>query len=285
MKPIEIPVVGIGPGSQPAETDGAALDYLVMPREMDTYTPTMLPEPEAVVGLRAGMDKLRRLHDRLAVFRVGAGSEVIDLSDLDVANRSLVDQALGEGEVSVRYAGPREAHIQETRLAGVWRVQMRGAHGGLQRDTLEIADIPALVRHTAFDGAREHLALAPEVPDGVLNAPPVLVELVDRAAAWRPGQEAHVVNLTLLPQTEADLAYLQAQLGQGPVTLLSRGYGNCRISATGLARVWWVQHFNSEDKLILDTLVVTDVPAEALAAQEDMEDSAARLAEILDALT
>ena len=285
MKPIEIPVVGIGPGSQPAETDGATLDYLVMPREMDTYTPTMLPEPEAVVGLHAGMDKLRRLHDRLAVFRVGAGSEVIDLSDLDVANRSLVDQALGEGEVSVRYAGPREAHIQETRLAGVWRVQMRGAHGGLQRDTLEIADIPALVRHTAFDGAREHLALAPEVPDGVLNAPPVLVELLDRSAAWRPGQEAHVVNLTLLPQTEADLAYLQAQLGQGPVTLLSRGYGNCRISATGLAHVWWVQHFNSEDKLILDTLVVTDVPAEALAAQEDIEDSAARLAEILDALT
>ena len=45
-----------------------------------------------------------------------------------------------------------------------------------------------------------------------------------------------------------------------------------------------MQFYNSDDKLILNTLEVTDVPAAALAAQEDIDDSAARLREILNAL-
>ncbi len=87
-----------------------------------------------------------------------------------------------------------------------------------------------------------------------------------------------------MPHTPEDLAYLSAKLGPGPLTILSRGYGNCRISATGLRNCWWVQHFNSDDRLILNTLEVVDVPAAALAAREDIEDSAARLVEILDAV-
>jgi hydrogenase-1 operon protein HyaF len=65
------------------------------------------------------------------------------------------------------------------------------------------------------------------------------------------------------------------------VTLLSRGYGNCRVTATGVARVWWVQYFNSQDALILNTIEVTEVPAVACAAALDLEDSAERLAEVI----
>jgi hydrogenase-1 operon protein HyaF len=93
-----------------------------------------------------------------------------------------------------------------------------------------------------------------------------------------------VINLTLLPQTEADLACLEERLGLGPVSILSRGYGNCRITATAIRDLWWVQYFNSDDRLILNTLELTEVPAAALAAQEDIDDSAKRLAEILEAL-
>jgi hydrogenase-1 operon protein HyaF len=118
----------------------------------------------------------------------------------------------------------------------------------------------------------------------VLNAPPVLVELADHASSWRAGDPPHVINLTLLPQTEEDLAYLLDRLGTGAAALLSRGYGNCRITATRMRHVWWVQYFNSEDALILNTLEVIDVPAVALAAMEDIEDSAQRLAEILETL-
>ena len=140
------------------------------------------------------------------------------------------------------------------------------------------------MRATAFTGAEAQLDLSDDPPEGVINAHPVLAELNDQAAAWRPGTTPHVINLTLLPQTEADLAYLDSKLGVGPISILSRGYGNCRIGATGLANCWWVRHYNSDERLILNTLEVVDVPAAALAAQGDMEDSAERLSEILEAV-
>ena len=62
-----------------------------------------------------------------------------------------------------------------------------------------------------------------------------------------------MVNLTLLPHTEEDLVWLDAALGEGSVTILSRGYGNCRVRATALPFVWRVQFFNAMDTLILDT--------------------------------
>ena len=54
------------------------------------------------------------------------------------------------------------------------------------------------------------------------------------------------------------------------------------ITATGMARVWWVQFFNSQDALILNTIEVTEVPSVARAAAEDIEDSRERLTEVLE---
>ena len=103
------------------------------------------------------------------------------------------------------------------------------------------------------------------------------------AGAYRDGDEAHVVNLSLLPVSQQELAWLQQQLGLGEVQVLSRGYGNCRISAAAWPNCWWVQFFNSEDTLILNTIEVVRVPRVACAAAEDFQDSAARLADILSA--
>ena len=286
MNSIDIPIVGIGPGSQPAEEDGAELAYLAMPREMRTYSPAFLPEKDELDGMGEALAALHRLKSVLEGYREKDRTEVIDLGGLSETERRFIAQVLGEGEVSARIDGiETPAEIQETRLAGVWRVRAQGPHGGLQRDTLEVGDIPALLRNSAFANAFDRLDLEGEIPKGVLNAPSVLVELADRASNWRPGDPPHVVNLTLLPQTEEDLAFLQQRLGAGGVTLLSRGYGNCRITATRLRPVWWVQYFNSEDVLILNTLEVTDVPTAALAAIEDIRDSAERLAEMLETLT
>ena len=73
-----------------------------------------------------------------------------------------------------------------------------------------------------------------------------------------------------------------ATFGSGRVVVLSRGYGNCRIASTRLPRIWRVTYFNSTDLVILDTLEVSLVPEVACAAAEDLEDSAERLAEVLD---
>ena len=53
--------------------------------------------------------------------------------------------------------------------------------------------------------------------------------------------------------------------------------------ATGLRHVWAVQYVNGMGNVILDTLEVGGVPVSVLAAKEDFEDSAERLAEILTA--
>ena len=44
MKLGDIPVVTIGPGSQPAEQDGARLEYISMPTDMATYSAPSTPE-------------------------------------------------------------------------------------------------------------------------------------------------------------------------------------------------------------------------------------------------
>jgi hydrogenase-1 operon protein HyaF len=279
MSPFNVPGIALGPGSQPGEPDAAALDCLPLPREMETYRPPRLLEPEEALACPAGLALLGRLLEALEGYGVGDAPWVLDLAGLPAPDLELVDQTLGEGEVSVRHAGAEGLRAQETRLAGVWRV-----HSPLGRDRLEVGDIPRLVRATAFTGAADQSDLSAAPPPGVMNARSVLAELNAQVRAWTPGDPPHVVNLTLLPQTEEDLAYLDERLGQGPVSILSRGYGNCRISATGLVNCWWVRHFNADERPILNTLEVVDVPAAALAHQEDIEDSAGRLREILKAL-
>jgi hydrogenase-1 operon protein HyaF len=128
------------------------------------------------------------------------------------------------------------------------------------------------------------LGLSTPTAPGVMSAPPLVAELLDRAMARRPGDLAHVINLTLLPHTPEDLAHLDRALGRGAATILSRGYGNCRVTATATPKVWRVQFFNSMDALILDTLEATDTPEVALAAPEDLLDSAERIAEVLEAM-
>ena len=91
-----------------------------------------------------------------------------------------------------------------------------------------------------------------------------------------------MLNLTLLPLTPDDSLWLQGRLGEGRVVILSRGYGNCRIVDTQLPRTWRVTYFNAQDMIILDTLEVGSVPEVACAAQQDLEDSAERLAEVLE---
>jgi len=93
-----------------------------------------------------------------------------------------------------------------------------------------------------------------------------------------------VINLSLLPVTEADLDHLEASLGIGTVAILSRGYGACRIRNTGRPNVWWVQYFNSMEKLILNTIEIVDLPEVALAAADDYTDSIERLGELYDVM-
>ena len=272
------PPVGFGPGSQPDATE-EGLEYLPMPSGMRVYEPH-LPEVADPVRAAAARAVLTRIHEALASWT--AGEEIrIPVDDLDAPVLALVDEALGEGEVAVKVerAGAR-LEIQEASLAGVWRV--RGFGDGTTRESLLVGSFPRVALNRAFTAAAA--VVGGPTPAGLMNGQPILTELVDRSAAWRRGDTPHAVNFSLLPHTPEDLAFIEQRLGVGATTILSRGYGNCRVTATATPNVWWVRYYNSVDTLILDTVEIVDVPAVVCAAAEDIADSAERLAEILDAL-
>ena len=282
MNKIEIPVV-VGPGSQPVDEDGMELDYMQMPSGMSTYSMPVIPEPEEISGAEDAMALLGKIQSELATYQVGQPAVVVTLEDLDSRNLDLVNQALGNGEVSVQYHGEVDARIQESVLAGVWRVQYVDAQENVLRDVVEIADIPGLVKEATFGNAAEDVNLVnDEIPATVYNAAPLLSEIDEKLKEYRPGAVPHVINLSLLPHTTEDLEFLSAKLGIGSAIILSRGYGNCRISSTKTRNVWWVQYFNSQETLILNTIEISEVPDVACAAQEDIDDSAQRLWEILE---
>lgn len=276
------PPVGYGPGSQPAE-DEEGLAYLPMPKDMQVYAPHV-PEVEDPAAVQIGLARLDALHEGLARHVADAPFSVT-LDDLSGPDRDIIDEALGEGEVSALVIGPDERiEIQEATLAGVWRLRLHG-RGGRQSERVEIGAFPRVAIERAFPPARRDIAARiAAAPPGVINAPSILAELDYRSRAWAPGTPTHVINLSLLPHSPEDMAFLDEVLGQGATTILSRGYGNCRLTSTALAHVWRVRFYNSVDTLILDTIEVTDLPEVACAAIEDIADSAERLGDIIAAI-
>jgi len=275
-----LPPIGFGPGSQTAEEE-EGLAYLPMPSGMRTFS-VRLPEIADPERFKAGFAVLERLAAALAAWRPGSQA-TIDAGGLEPADRAFVDETLGEGEVSVVVAADdAPIEIQEATFAGVWRIRVAG---GAVRDRIEIGAFPQVAVTRAFPRLPVPDLAPPAVPPpGVVNAPALLAEIAHKSGTRRPGDPAHVINLSLLPHTPEDLDLLAARLGTGRTTILSRGYGNCRIDATATPAVWRVRYYNSVDTLILDTIEIVDVPEVACAAPEDLADSAERLAEVLAAL-
>lgn len=279
MRLEDIPIVP-GPGTQPESPDGAQLAYPEMPDDMATF---QLPDLSHWYGRLSEHPAAERMLDAIgaACGEEGQRPARLSLGGLPAGDRALLDDLLGEGEVSIRLGGQHPTAIQESVFAGVWRERTLAPDGRPAEEAVTVAPIPAAVAEAMAADTREGL---PEVDTrGTQNAPAVLTELDEHLSAYRPGDEAHVVNLTLLPLGPPDMAALES-LGAGPVAILSRGYGNCRINATGVRHLWRVQYFNSTDTLILDTLEVVDVPAVARAAAEDLADSSERLAEVRESL-
>lgn len=272
-----VPPLGYGPGSQPDGEDGLA--YMSMPSGMRTYE-AHLPEIEDAERAGPAIAFLTAIERALAHAQPGE-TTVLALDGLEADAQVLVNETLGEGEVSVLVETPAgRIEIQEATLAGVWRV--RGGAGTSARERIEIAAFPrgALIRAFPREWSVD-VDGAARLP-GVVNAPALLAEILHKSRERRTGDLPHVINLTLLPVTPEDIAALETRLGQGGVVILSRGYGNCRIDATALRDVWRVRYFNSSDALILDTIEIVDIPAVACAAPEDLADSAARLVDILE---
>lgn len=281
MKPFPIPVVALGPGSQSEEE---SLDYLPMPKDMNTYRPPLLPEPEEVIDCAAARTALHEVVSLLERTSKGGPGGQIDVRGLAKDDLELVNQVLGEGEASaiVSEAGNRlEVRIQESVFTGVWRVTTWDQEQ-LVDDVVEVGAVPALLREVANEDACNPVTPWSDLlPPNVQNAPMLVAEIRDHTARWQAGTPPHVVNLSLLPVTPEDIAFLDHELGTGRVLMLSRGYGNCRITNTRLPNCWRVVYYNAMDTVILNTVEVVDMPEVAMAAPEDLQDSLERLRDVV----
>jgi hydrogenase-1 operon protein HyaF len=280
MNDIYLPI--IGQGSQPKEEDGVELDFMRLPSAMATYAMPQLPldlDPQAIAKAKA---LLERVLEALNNYNPAKDNNfhIHGMNDKELA---FLNEVLGEGEVSIIQQDEIHRHIQESVLAGVWRIQdIDPRTGDLYYDGIEVADMPRVIKESTFEEAAKQLSFDDEdLPDGLMNALPLIAELNAKIADFTHDSQPHVINLSLLPQTPEDLAFLYETLGKGTTSILSRGYGTNRITSTNTDKVWWVQYFNSDDTLILNTLEVSEVPNIACAAMEDLADSAIRLAEIL----
>lgn len=283
---VEVSDIGaapLGPGTQPGEEDGAQLRWLEMPQAVRVYRPPVLPGKEHVRSRRGALQVMDWLQLTLEGFRLGQVSAVADLSNLDGENRELVSQILCEGEVRIHYDTVPRVRIQESVLTGVWRILYLDERSALLGDLVEVGDVPALIR-AARPGCTRSLVNLDRPDDAHVcgTALSILSELREQLASYRVGQMGHSLNLTLLPLSPRELGYLEETLGRGPVTMRSRGYGDCEVTSTALPNLWWVRYFNASRKLILNTLEVVEVPSVVCAAAEDIEDSARRLQDLLE---
>lgn len=258
-----------------------AIEYMPMPREMSTFEMPRLPEPGPDNDVAGARDVLEAFLQHFADWLAGAGTlPVLDLKGLDGASLRVLNETLGEGEVAAVVDADHEIRIQETVFSGVWREQHFEAGGALRHDYLLAAPVPPVVGRLARERAAPRLRDL-ELPPGAMNVPALLHELQEAMDRSGPATPAHVINLTLLPLSPEDTVHIDRVLDGGSVVVLSRGFGNCRISSTAARNVWRVQYFNNMQTLILNTIEVIEMPEVAVAASEDLAETHERLADLV----
>jgi hydrogenase-1 operon protein HyaF len=263
-----------------------------MPTDMAVFSAPQLPKQTSRALVTAVQTRLAALLSRMEATDFMRATDITEnLLAWPESERLLAGDLLGFGEVSAyavdrRTADTRIWRVQETAFPGLWRVLSIPESDKKSQpivDFLQAGSIPPVLGEVMLAASAAAHPL-PERAEGLMNAPALMREIHARARAWKEGDAPCLFNFTLLPVTPADLEALYGWLGHREVSILSRGYGNCRMSSTRLSYVWWVQYFNSMDTLILNTLEITVLPEAALAAREDYEDSRRRLLEHLTTL-
>ncbi len=299
MSSIPVPPISsnflLGPGSHDVpEKD--KLEYMAMPTEMSTFdVDSKIYEWDPTTDLSQCKQFLENIYTQLGDYKVTDDNLLFKVKGLNADNKAYLNALLSEGEVSaVITQEDRTVNIQESIFTGIWRVTVIDSNKNLLADYVEAGDIPKILVDKNQEKSNKVLFDSALLPENVINAPSILTELEDKKREYSTLSKAQLaetlvnpieaINLTLLPHTEEDLAAINNILGLGDTVILSRGYGNCRITSTGVSSIWWVKYFNSTDNEILSTIEVVGMPIVACAAQEDIESSVVRLKEFSDEL-
>lgn len=283
IKPVSVPIHAI-PGDAKHQDD--ELRFAEMPRGMMTFSMPHVPEHSDAETLFEVYRILRELSEAIKgwVFSEYEAGPRYDFAALPKEVRDVLNEVLGEGEVSARIEDVQNARnisVQESVFSGLWRVREFDPEGKEVAHWIEVGAIPRIVIESAQQAALPAFP-AITLPEGTMNAAALFSEMTEQLAHFNVDTRAHVVNLTLLPLNPADYDALLLALPVGPVAMVSRGFGSCKVSSTGVRHIWRVQHFNSKNHLILNTLAIIECPHVICAAREDIEDMQERLTDLMD---
>jgi hydrogenase-1 operon protein HyaF len=204
----------------------------------------------------------------------------LDVSRAAPSVLEVVDRMLGGGDVDIAVSGARRMRAHETICTGIWRVRELDDAGDTLADRFEAGVLPRAVLDRARAAAIESVPSVVAARDAA-NARTLLAEIAARQRVSRTTGVAHVVNLTLFPLDGDDHALLDRMLPDGPVAIVARAFGHCRVTSTLARDVWRVRYFNDSHATILDTIEVIDVPDVVVASAADVDDGRQRLTELV----
>lgn len=92
---------------------------------------------------------------------------------------------------------------------------------------------------------------------------------------------ASSVDVRSLPLTSSDFRFLKTLLGEGEVKAEVNVLGVTRVHETGIAGIWWVTHYNTQEEVIAEFIEVTTIPVllttQTLALEEGLNELEQRL--------
>ncbi len=119
-----------------------------------------------------------------------------------------------------------------------------------------------------------------EPTTGMLKA--VLSELIEQLQALHESGQQHVIDLNSLPMSDSDKRELENRLAKGEVSIVLSTLGNSQIFETAFSGIWWVKHYDPDEKLIAEFIEVTYIPEIIKSHPDDIKQAVFALKKIID---
>lgn len=132
----------------------------------------------------------------------------------------------------------------------------------------------------------EQIPVTVVVPDSGLsgNAWPLMMEISELVGHFVETGESAAIDLSALPLTEADKAWLRERLGTGQVHITLDAEGLSSLDETACPGVWWVTHRDLQGRVMAEFIEVTRMPEVAMAHPQDIKIGQAYLEGIVSEL-
>jgi hydrogenase-1 operon protein HyaF len=109
------------------------------------------PAPADIAIAQSVLHEIRALLERLLAGGEGGVIDLRSLPALNPASLGLLEQWLPPGEVSAVVNGTGKTELRETACAGVWWLVHRNAKGDLVTESIEVAEVPGLLKSQRAD--------------------------------------------------------------------------------------------------------------------------------------